>query len=198
MVFFNINRLYIGPPWKFLLLFLWEPASTERCWLITSGEYGIFCADNRLLEDQAELSRRSQVTTRITRSSSSAAGSQHGQKLFCFMPHAWFRLFSFDVSDRVQLFHFFLRFKVVSFRFPSRCFVVCVLHAETECVFVFMFHSQPGLFHLMSGSHTCVLLKEASCARIGHSGLPQKRWEQDVCQIVPHVPLTTQSVKGLN
>ena len=47
--------------------------------MMTSSEDCVLCADNRLLEDQEELSHRSQVTTRMTRSSSTSAGSHQGQ-----------------------------------------------------------------------------------------------------------------------
>ena len=33
-------------------------------------------------------------------------------------------------------------------------------------------------------------------ARTAHKGLLQKRLEEDLCSIIPHVPPTTQSVKG--
>ena len=35
-------------------------------------------------------------------------------------------------------------------------------------------------------------------ARTAHKGFLQKRLEENLCRIVPHVPLTTQSVKGLD
>ena len=35
-------------------------------------------------------------------------------------------------------------------------------------------------------------------ARTAHKGLLQKRLEEDLCLIIPHVPLMTQLVKGLN
>ena len=35
-------------------------------------------------------------------------------------------------------------------------------------------------------------------ARTAYNGLPQKRLEEDLCWIVPHVPPMTKSVKGLN
>ena len=35
-------------------------------------------------------------------------------------------------------------------------------------------------------------------ARTAHKGLLQKRLEEGLCLIVPHVPPTTQSVKGLD
>ena len=35
-------------------------------------------------------------------------------------------------------------------------------------------------------------------ARAAHKGLLQKRLEEDLCSIIPHVPPTTQSVKRLN
>ena len=35
-------------------------------------------------------------------------------------------------------------------------------------------------------------------ARTAHKGLLQKRLEEDICWIIPHVPSTTHSVKGLN
>ena len=41
-------------------------------------------------------------------------------------------------------------------------------------------------------------LPQNCLARTAHKGLLQKRLEEDLCWIFPHVPLTTQSVKGLN
>ena len=35
-------------------------------------------------------------------------------------------------------------------------------------------------------------------SRTAHKGLLQKRLEEDLCCVVPHVPPTTQSAKGLN
>ena len=35
-------------------------------------------------------------------------------------------------------------------------------------------------------------------ARTAHNNLLQKRLEENLCQIIPHVPLTTLSVNGLN
>ena len=49
---------------------------------------------------------------------------------------------------------------------------------------------------MLDGQHQRV--DSPAYARTAHKGLLQERLEEDLCWIVPHVPPTTRSVKGLN